>query len=119
MRLHLTYKEKLKKSDEPIGVRVNKVREFIHLQDALNDYFNTVENKIIIVKDSHAVHKLLSTIENKNSNSVLKKEVLAVIEVKGMEFKSALVLTNEMEINELYIAYTRARTNFMVFNHHF
>lgn len=113
------YKDKLKKSDEPIGVRENKVKEFIRLQDALNEYFNTVENKIIIVKDSHAVHKLLSTIENENSNSDLKKEVLTVREVKGMEFKSALVLTNEMEINELYIAYTRARTNLMVFNHHF
>lgn len=94
--------EKLHFSMKPVGVSMDKVKEFSSFDEMIE---SNVSYKVFVVKDEYAAKVLETLLKNAG---ILGYSIFTVRDVKGLEFKQIIVFDEEMTSNEKYISYTRA-----------
>jgi len=108
----------------PIGIKGEFVLE-CNINDAIAKFID-LKNKASIYRTAIIVHKVDDVLKTLLPESIYgnlfswykldinRISVLTVEATKGLEFDAVIVIENEMEQNELYIAYTRALDNLIV-----
>ena len=91
-----------------IGIEGNPVieKESVNISDLIN--FCKQKNYQIIVNDEDIIMKIKKTDSNIKCNSVL--------DVKGLEFENVIVINNNLDDNNKYVAYTRTKNDLIVIN---
>ena len=91
-----------------IGIEGNPVieKESVNISDLIN--FCKHKNYQIIVNDEDIIKKIKKIDSNIKCNSVL--------DVKGLEFENVIVINNNLDDNNKYVAYTRTKNDLIVIN---